>query len=189
MHPADRGPYGLLGCVGVFTVAATLALAVAAFPGRPWSGLAVGVMTCALFAAPIAWGLRRTRLRTRLDPMPLRQADAHEVLHVEVPGAGTLRADAQGLHVPRGLVTRQADRRAREAGQDDVLVAWGDVVRWQVLPAMGTPHGQHVLDLAGDAPLRRLGVIRQPALRAHDDTILAFARVRVRCAIEIRDAI
>lgn len=189
MHPADRVPFGLLGCVGAVTAAATLALAVAAFPGRPWLGFAIGSATCLGVAAPVLFGLRRARLHARLEPTPRAPGADVDLLTLDVPDAGVLRADALGLRIPLALLTRQAARRAREAGEDDVFLPWSAIDRWEVMPAMGTPHGQHVLHIGPEAPGRRVGVVRVPALRARDAELLAFARVRLHCPVEVRDGV
>jgi hypothetical protein len=190
MHPADRVPHGLLGCVGAATVAAVLTLGAAAAPARPWLGMTVGAIACVLLATPIAAGVRRTRLRARLSPsMRADMRDTGVLSFGASSGApDVMRADATALWVPSILLTTAARRRAEAAGDDGMRVPWCDIVRWEVMPAMGTPLGQHVLVVASDHRKDRIGVIRTPLVRQHEAALLAFARAYLRCDIEVRDA-
>lgn len=134
-------------------------------------GVLVGGMFIAM--APILTATDRAALRV------LAGADPRAV-----------ELDAEGIRLPVELVTEPAFHLAIEASEAGVRVAWGDIVRWEVLEGAGGAHAQHLLHVSPSTrrfpPFHRFGIVRRGALREHDADVIAFARRHLDCAIEVR---
>ncbi len=141
-----------------------------------WVGLALGGTLLAL----LPWMIAGDRARTR-TLRALRERTPRSVLDV----------GADGLIVPVELLSGAEQWRALEAGELEVRLAWEAISRWEVWGAYDDIAAMHVLTTPETgpgllSPLRRVGMLRTPTLRAREDALLAAVRRHLRCPIEVQ---